>query len=125
MLQESGEMYLETILRLKKKLGNVRSVDIVEELDYSKSSVSRAVNILKSEGYICIDKDGDIKFTKTGEEYSKAIYERHQVLTMFLTYLGVSDKVAEDDACRIEHVISNETLECIEMFLANNHIDND
>ena len=119
MLQESGEMYLETILRLKEKLGNVRSIDIVEELNYSKSSVSRAVNILKAEGYINIDKDGRITFTSVGEEYSRAIFLRHEVLTSFLTTLGVSEGVAEDDACRIEHVISNETLDCIKEFLAN------
>lgn len=118
MLQESGEMYLETILKLKNKKGNVRSVDIVEELDYSKSSVSRAVNILKAEGYINIDKDGLITFTEIGEKYSRAIYIRHEILTEFLKCLGVSEMVAEDDACRIEHVISNETLDCIKSFLA-------
>lgn len=112
-IKESGENYLETILILKEKRGVVRSVDIVEELGYSKSSVSRGVNLLKGKGYIDISDDGYISFTAEGLEVVRKIYERHQILTSFLTSIGVSQKTAEDDACRMEHVISEETLDAI------------
>ncbi|MBR2614889.1 MAG: metal-dependent transcriptional regulator [Clostridia bacterium] len=112
-IKESGEMYLETILVLTKKLGFVRSVDIVNETGHSKSSVSKAVNILKSNGFISVAKDGGITFTKMGEDHAKEIYERHHVLKDFLIKLGVTEETAEIDACRVEHVISKETVDKI------------
>lgn len=112
-IQESGEMYLETILLLKRKKSNIRSIDIVEELDYSKSSVSRAVNILKRNGFITIDNKGSIEFTDKGLQKAKTIYERHIVLSKYLIRLGVDKEIAEEDACRIEHVISDESFEAI------------
>lgn len=116
-LHESGENYLETILILKEKHGMVRSIDIVEELGYSKSSVSRAVNLLKDRGLITISVKGNIDFTQEGITLTKKIYERHHVLTHFLKKIGVSNEVAENDACRIEHVISDMTVEAIKSFL--------
>ena len=113
-LLESGEMYLETILILSHKLENVRSIDISEYRSFSKPSVSRAVNLLKDNGYIIIDdQTGYITLTPSGKEVAEKIYERHQILTQVLTRMGVDPKIAEDDACRIEHVISDETLETI------------
>lgn len=117
-IKESGENYLETILILKEKKGSVRSVDIVEELGYSKSSVSRGVNLLKEKGYIEIDADGYISFTKEGEQAVKRIYERHRLLTDFLVSLGVPLEVAEDDACKIEHVISEMTMDVVKRKMA-------
>lgn len=116
-LHESGENYLETILILKEKHGMVRSIDIVEELGYSKSSVSRAVNLLKDRGLITISEKGNIDFTQEGITLTKKIYERHHILTHFLEKIGVSSEVAENDACRIEHVISDMTVEAIKSFL--------
>lgn len=116
-LHESGENYLETILILKEKHGTVRSIDIVEELGYSKSSVSRAVNLLKDRGLITISEKGNIDFTQEGITLTKKIYERHHILTQFLEKIGVSSEVAENDACRIEHVISDMTVEAIKSFL--------
>lgn len=112
-IQESGEMYLETILKLGEKKPAVHSVDIVEALDYSKSSVSRAVNVLKDRGFIEIGADGELKFTERGRARAEEIYARHRVLTEFLLGMGVSPAVAEADACRIEHVISPETFEAV------------
>lgn len=117
-IYESGENYLETILMLQQKKGNVRSVDIVNELGYSKSSVSRAVNILKDAGLIGIDAEtGIITFTKVGVAKAEQVLNRHKTLHEFLTKLGVEDSVAEEDACRIEHVISPETFNAILSFL--------
>ena len=113
-LLESGEMYLETILILSQKQENVRSIDISEYRGFSKPSVSRAVNLLKDNGYITIDdQTGYITLTPSGNETAAKIYERHQILTQVLTRMGVDPKIAEDDACRIEHVISDETFETI------------
>ncbi|MFR6055896.1 MAG: metal-dependent transcriptional regulator [Eubacteriales bacterium] len=111
-IYESGEMYLETILLLKKSKGAVRSIDIVNDLNNAKSSVSRG-NILKSKGFITVAEDGAIEFTETGRERAQEIYERHKILTAFLKKLGVSEKTAEADACRMEHVISQESFEVI------------
>ncbi|HKL74317.1 MAG TPA: metal-dependent transcriptional regulator [Clostridia bacterium] len=108
-IYESGEDYLETIFRLQNQMGSVRSIDIAQEKDYSKSSVSRAVNLLKDNGYITIDASGAIDFTEMGKAKVVKIYERHKLLTENLVKLGVSQKVAEADSCRIEHVISEET----------------
>ena len=112
-IKESGEMYLETILILKRTMPRVRSIDVANYTGYSKPSISRAMGILKKGGFIDIDEDGFISFTEEGESRAKMIYERHQVLTKLFIDLGVDSKTAEDDACRIEHVISEETFEAI------------
>ena len=108
-LKPSGEMYLETIYVLAQKNATVRSIDIAEYMSYSKPSVSRAVGILKNANYILIDKDGGITLTDKGEAVAKKIYERHTVLSGVLIRLGVDEKTALEDACKIEHVISDET----------------
>lgn len=112
-LQESGEMYLETIYRLSQTSGTVRSVDISEAMGYSKPSVSRAVGLLKNAGYILMDKDNLITLTESGREIAEKIYSRHTVLTRMLLMLGVSPETAAEDACRMEHTISDETFEAI------------
>ncbi len=112
-LQESGEMYLETIYILSQKSGFVRSVDVSEYRNYSKPSVSRAVGLLKDGGYLTVDKDGGLHLTDAGYEIAKKIYDRHKTLTKGLVYLGVDPGVAEDDACRIEHCISDESFYAI------------
>ena len=113
-IKESGENYLETILLLYKKNGLVRSIDIANELEYSKPSISRAMNILKSDGYITMEKSGFIHLTEEGKKKALEVYERHQLILKYLTdILGVSEKTAEEDACRIEHIISIETFEKI------------
>ena len=108
-LHESGEMYLETILILKNKFGYVRSIDIANEMGVSKPSVSRAVALLKDNGYISFDPNGMILLTDTGKAVAEKIYERHTVLTKYFIAIGVSEDVASKDACRIEHIISDET----------------
>ena len=117
-LHESGEMYLETILRLKEKNNSVRSIDIATQMNFSKPSVSRAIKILKESELIVVDAKGYIEFTAEGRKVAEKIYNRHIVLTQFLELAGVSNQQAEDDACRIEHVISDETYECIKNYLA-------
>ncbi len=112
-MQESGEMYLETILVLSKKLNVVRSIDIAEEMGYSKPSVSRAVGKQKEGKYIVVDEDGFIALTGTGREIAERIYERHTVLSDLLIRIGVSPETAVADACRVEHDISEETFEAI------------
>ena len=109
--RESEEMYLETILLLHRAKANVRAVDVCDELGYVKSSVSRGVNLLKKKGYIAIDAaTGDIEFTQTGREKAEEIYERHQTLTKALMKLGANPDLAEENACRIEHVVSDEMM---------------
>ena len=115
-LQESGEMYLETILVLSQRNPVVRSIDISEEMGYSKPSVSRAVGILKENGYITVDAAGHITLTESGAEVANKIYDRHQTLSAFFMRLGVDEDTAVDDACRIEHVISDETLDAIKAY---------
>ena len=112
-LLESGEMYLESILQLTQKQGNVRSIDISEYMGYSKPSVSRAVGLLKNGGYIQVDEEGMITLTETGLEIAQKIYERHTLLTQLLIRLGVSPETASADACKIEHNLSDETFEAI------------
>ena len=112
-LMESGEMYLETILQLLQKQGNVRSIDISEYMGYSKPSISRAMGLLRNGGYINVDGDGLITLTDTGMEIAQKIYERHTVLTQLLIRLGVSPETAAADACKIEHNLSDETFEAI------------
>ena len=104
---ESQEMYLETILLLKRTSASVRSIDIATELEYSRPSVSRAVNLLQKNGYILISKNGEINFTKEGEEKAIKIYERHHIITNVLIKIGADKETAEDNACRIEHVITD------------------
>ena len=111
-MYESGENYLETIYMLSKKNGSVRSIDIARELNFSKPSVSRAIGLLKTDNYIVVDGSGLIHLTEKGEEKALAIYERHKVLTQFLIeFANVNKEVAEEDACRMEHIISEETFQ--------------
>ena len=114
-IRESAENYLETILILsqRKGKGEVRSIDIVNELEFSKPSVSVAMKNLRENGYITVDKDGYIRLTDKGLEIAEKMYERHTLLTKWLTALGVDEKIAVEDACRIEHVISEESFEAI------------
>ncbi len=112
-VHESGEMYLEAILVLTQEKGSVRSIDVSEYLGYSKPSVSRAMGILRAEGYITTDKDGTITMTDRGRELAESIYERHTLLTRVLAALGVSQETAAADACKIEHVISDESIRAI------------
>ena len=116
-MHESGEMYLETILVLSKKLPQVRSIDIADEMNYSKPSVSRAMGILRNGGYIDVDRNGYISLTQLGKELAEKIYERHNVLTRVLTMIGVSPETAREDACRVEHYISDETFQAIKKAL--------
>ena len=113
ILLESGEMYLETILVLQQRNSKVRSIDISEEMQFSKPSVSRAIKLLKTNGYINVDAQGYITFTEKGKEIAEDIYDRHQVLTECLIYLGVSEELAAKDACKIEHDLSKETFAAI------------
>ncbi len=112
-LQESGEMYLETILVLSKENPAVRAIDISEHMGYSKPSVSRAVGLLKNGGFIAVDKDGFITLTEDGRAVADKIYERHTLLTQFLIRLGVDPDTASEDACKIEHAISDTSFEAI------------
>ena len=121
-LQESGEMYLETIYILSEKSGSVRSIDVGEYMGYSKPSVSRAVGILKKGGYVVMDKDGYLSLTDSGLVVAKKIYERHTTLTDFLVRLGVDKNTAVEDACKMEHDISDETFEALKHH-ANKHFD--
>ncbi|HIY22258.1 MAG TPA: metal-dependent transcriptional regulator [Candidatus Flavonifractor merdigallinarum] len=110
-IQESAENYLESILALKEEKGAVRSIDIVHHLEFSKPSVSRAMSLLRENGYITMDKEGYIELTEAGHEIAARIYERHQLFTQWLIRLGVSPDVAAADACRIEHDVSDETFQ--------------
>lgn len=112
-LQESGEMYLETIFVLSQKLEYVRSLDVAEYMEFSKPSVSRAMRLLKDGGYVISDTNGYLYLTDSGKEIAEKIYERHTLLTDFLTRLGVDEQTASDDACRMEHVISDKSFNAI------------
>lgn len=118
-LQESGEMYLETIYLLSKKCGCVRAVDVGEHMGYSKPSVSRAVGILKKGGYLVTDDNGYLVLTDEGRRIAEKTYERHNVLCDFFKRLGVNEQTASDDACKIEHDISDEAFEAIKKFVEN------
>ena len=115
-LQESGEMYLEAIYVLSKKLTLVRSVDVSEYLGYSKPSVSRAVGLLKAGEYITVEPDGGLNLTESGREIAEKIYERHTLLTALLMKVGVSEAVAVADACKLEHAISDESFQAIKSY---------
>ncbi len=112
-LHESAEMYLETIYRLSMEQHSVRSIDVAESLNYSRASVSRAVGLLKKDGYLEMDKDGFLNLTELGKSTAEKIYERHMILTAALKALGVDEESAAEDACRIEHVISDKSLAAI------------
>ena len=116
-MRESGEMYLETILVLKGKKRTVRAIDVAEEMGLSRPSVSRGMAKLRENECITVEEDGNLAFTPKGEEIAKKIYERHQVLSGLFVCLGVSEQTAIDDACRIEHVISDETFAALKDFL--------
>ena len=116
-LYESGEMYLETILQLSHEKGQVRSIDIVHEMGFSKPSVSVAMKNLREEQYVNVDEDGFITLTTSGREIAEKIYERHTVLSEVLTMLGVDPSVAVEDACKIEHDISDESFNAIKEHL--------
>lgn len=118
--QQSKEDYLETILVLKNKIGYVRSIDVATELGYSKPSISRAMSLLKSQGLITIESNGNIQFTDDGFKQANAVYERHIVLTdFFFKVLGVPEKIAAEDACRVEHIISQEAFDKIKEMVKN------
>jgi Mn-dependent DtxR family transcriptional regulator len=116
-LHESAEMYLETIYVLSRNSATVRSVDVAEHMGYSKPSVSRAIGLLKQGGYVAMDSDGYLTLTKDGLAAANKIFERHTVLSQLLIRLGVSEKTAAEDACKIEHVISDETFEAVKQYL--------
>lgn len=117
-LQESGEMYLETVYVLSKKSESIRSIDICEHMGYSKPSVSRAIGLLKNGGYINVDEKGYITLTDEGRSVAQKVFERHTMLTDFLVRLGVDREVASEDACKIEHHISEESFNAIK-----NHVN--
>ena len=121
-IQESGEMYLETILRLSQKSGHVRAIDVGEEMGYSKPSVSRAMSILKQGGYVVIDSDGSITLTDAGRELAEKIYARHTLLTNFLISIGVDEKIATEDACKMEHSISDASFDAIKKLAEKNNV---
>ena len=116
-IQESGEMYLESIYRLSQSGKQVRAIDVGEYMGYSKPSVSRAMGLLKKDEYITVDKDGSITLTESGKAVAEKIFERHTLITELLVSLGVDADVAADDACKVEHVISDESFEAIKKYL--------
>lgn len=117
-LHESAEMYLETIYQLSLERSSVRSIDVAEFMGYSKPSVSRAVGLLKQGGYLLMDKEGFLTLTEEGQAIARKVFERHTVLTTILTRLGVDEAVAAEDACKIEHVISDESFAAIKKHLS-------
>ena len=118
-VHESGEMYLEAIYVLHEKTGFVRSIDVSEYLGYSKPSVSRAVGILRNGEYIQVDTDGGITLTEKGRDIARKIYARHKLLTDLLVRIGVSEKTAAEDACKLEHAISDESFEALQKYAEN------
>ena len=118
-IQESGEMYLETIYVLSQNGGSVRSIDVSEHMGYSKPSVSRAIGILRKDGYITVDRSGFISLTDAGKEHAEKIFERHTIITEFLKALGVDDETASEDACRLEHAISDVSFAAVKRFVEN------
>ena len=118
-IKDSAENYLEAILMIKKEKGNVRSIDVANELGFSKPSVSVAMKNFREDGYISIDGDGSISLTKKGLEIAERIYERHNVIAKALIALGVDEQTAFEDSCKIEHDISQQTFEKLKEFLTN------
>lgn len=119
-LHESAEMYLETILTLSQNSTPVRSIDVAEALGYSRPSVSRAVGLLKKDGYLAVANDGFLTLTEKGSEVAKKVYERHTILTAALMALGVDKEAVTEDACRIEHIISDKSLDAIKALMDKN-----
>lgn len=119
-LRQSAEDYLETILILTNRKGVVHSVDVAHHMDFSKPSVSRAVGNLKADGYLLMKENGELVLTEKGREAAEQVYERHTVLTGLLTRLGVPQDIAAEDACNVEHVISQETFERLRSKYYNN-----
>lgn len=120
-LHESGEDYLEAILMIEERKGSVRSIDIAKELHFSKPSVSRAVGLLKERGYIEVKDNGNIILLDAGREIAAKIYERHIMLTDFLIRIGVDDKTAAEDACRLEHAISEKSFACLKRYISKHN----
>ena len=118
-IHESGEDYLEAILMIKERNGNVRSIDVAHDLSFSKPSVSVAMKNLKANNYITVDENGYINLTETGQEIADKIYERHTFLTNWLTSIGVDPEIAAEDACKMEHAISSESFTAIKKFIAD------
>jgi len=118
-VHESGEMYLEAIYVLAKNNGHVRSVDVSEYLGYSKPSVSRAMGILRKNGYITMDSEVGLALTEAGRQIAEKIYARHTLLTKLLIHIGVSEQTAAEDACRLEHAISDESFEALKRFASD------
>ncbi len=118
-LHESGEMYLETIYLLLREKGTVRSVDVCEEMGYSKPSISRAVTLLRADGYLEMDESGYLTLTPRGKEIAEKTYDRHTTLAAFFEAIGVPAEAAAEDACKIEHVISDETFTAVKRFAAS------
>lgn len=116
-LHESAEMYLETIYQLTKVKSGVRSIDIAEAMGYSKPSISRAVGLLKQGGYLTVDESGFLTLTESGRETAERVFERHMILTKALEALGVSAETAAEDACKVEHILSDETFHAIKKHL--------
>lgn len=122
-MQESGENYLETILILHNRQGYVRSIDIANELEFTKPSISRAMGILKNDGYITVEASGNILLTEKGFAKASAVFERHRLITQFLKMtLGIPHEVAEPDACRIEHIISQQTFDAIKQYIQDHDL---
>ena len=122
-IQESGEMYLETIYVISRQKSSVRSIDVSEHMGFSKPSVSRAVSLLKEAGLLNVDPNGYLILTEEGLEKAKKIYERHTILTNMLINLGVDEKIAAEDACKIEHHISDETFNAIKKHIESQRIN--
>ncbi len=118
-VSESQEMYLETILKLQKQKGKVKAIDVAEELNYARSSVSRGINLLKKQGLLTATENDFLKLTKQGYDTANKIFERHELITKAFMLLGASKELAEDNACRVEHVISDEIFNLIKEFLKN------
>ncbi len=116
-LLESGQMYLETILILSKEKANVRSIDVCEYMGFSKPSVSRAISLLRSGGYVNMDSDGYLTLTESGAEVANKMYDRHKLITDFLVSLGVDGCTASEDACKIEHCISDTSFDAIKKYV--------
>ena len=118
-IQESGEMYLETIYILSQQSPNVRSIDVADFMGYSKPSVSRAIRVLKKDGLVEMDESSHLTLTETGKKRAKKIYERHTVLSQLLISIGVDEKTAVEDACRVEHYISDKTFAAIKKYMSD------
>ncbi len=119
-IKESAQNYLEAILVLSKKNGFVRSIDIANEMNFSKPSISVAIKRLKEDGCVTVDKNGGITLTKKGEEIASMIYERHEIIAKVLMHIGVNEETAYKDSCKIEHDLSNETFEKIKEYYNKN-----